>query len=182
MAKFGTTKVCQIMPRYLKVRGHFPTPLVWPLRAQVACIGNHDFDHGLEPLAGLLESCDFPWLLSNVFDADTGLPLGGAMETHVLDWQGRRIGLMGLVEPDWMATLAAIEEDAIKYVDFVEQVCRAPAPACPTGGAGRSRTEGVWPGVRIVPLISKPHVEACVQRMPCPTNTSVRTVFFCGPH
>ena len=24
MAKFGTTKVCQIMPRYLKVRGHSP--------------------------------------------------------------------------------------------------------------------------------------------------------------
>ncbi len=40
----------------------------------------------------------FPWLLSNVLDARTGEPLGGAERSRLLDWQGVRVGLMGLVE------------------------------------------------------------------------------------
>ncbi len=36
--------------------------------------------------------------------------------------QGHKIGLMGLVEYEWMATLASIEEHEVDYSDFVVQV------------------------------------------------------------
>jgi 2',3'-cyclic-nucleotide 2'-phosphodiesterase (5'-nucleotidase family) len=47
-----------------------------------------------------MRSFRFPWLLSNVLDAATGQPLGGALRSHIIDWQGVRVGLMGLVEPE----------------------------------------------------------------------------------
>lgn len=40
----------------------------------------------------------FPWLLSNVLDARSGQPLGGADRTRIIEWEGVRVGLMGLVE------------------------------------------------------------------------------------
>lgn len=38
----------------------------------------------------------------------------------VFDWQGHRVGLIGLVEREWLVTLACIHEDAVDYVDYVE--------------------------------------------------------------
>lgn len=59
----------------------------------------------------------FPWLLSNVLDARTGQPLGGAERSRVLDWQGVRVGLMGLVEREVSAALAGAcpRQDARKF-------------------------------------------------------------------
>jgi 5'-nucleotidase len=45
-----------------------------------------------------MKSFRFPWLLSNVLDARTGRPLGGAHGSRIVEWQGVRVGLMGLVE------------------------------------------------------------------------------------
>lgn len=45
-----------------------------------------------------MKSFRFPWLLSNVLDARTGQPLGGAHSSRIVEWQGVRVGLMGLVE------------------------------------------------------------------------------------
>ena len=67
-----------------------------------------------------MQSFRFPWLLSNVLDAHTGLPLGGAERSRIITWQGVRVGLMGLVEPEWLLTIPSIEESDIRYVDFCE--------------------------------------------------------------
>eukprot|EP00668_Euglena_longa_P029513 GGOE01036864.1.p1 GENE.GGOE01036864.1~~GGOE01036864.1.p1 ORF type:complete len:684 (+),score=206.12 GGOE01036864.1:67-2052(+) len=102
-------------------KGKQMPPILSALGVKVACIGNHDFDHGIGPLTKLLRSCDFPWLLSNVFLRGKDEPLGGAKMTHILDWKGHLIGFMGLVEYEWLTTLAAIDENEIDYVDFVPQ-------------------------------------------------------------
>lgn len=39
----------------------------------------------------------FPWLMSNVIDNETGRPLGDGKITHVMDWNGKRIGLVKLI-------------------------------------------------------------------------------------
>ena len=56
----------------------------------------------------------FPWILSNVFDVKTSLPLANANEYVVLEWEGWRVGLLGLIEREWLATLAVISEKDVR--------------------------------------------------------------------
>ncbi|XP_071447888.1 mannosylglucosyl-3-phosphoglycerate phosphatase isoform X1 [Hetaerina americana] len=85
-----------------------------------AVFGNHDFDFGLEVLADWVEQTKFPWLMSNVIDNETGRPLADGKITHVVTWAGKRIGLMGLVEQEWLETLATINPEEVTFIDFVE--------------------------------------------------------------
>jgi 2',3'-cyclic-nucleotide 2'-phosphodiesterase (5'-nucleotidase family) len=71
----------------------------------VACYGNHDFDFGVDELQSLASQTNFPWLLSNVFEAE-GDTLAGAKRWHILEKNGLRIGFMGLVEKEWIETIA----------------------------------------------------------------------------
>ncbi len=40
------------------------------------------------------ERTGFPWLMSNVVDNETGRPLAEGKVSHVLEWWGRKIGLV----------------------------------------------------------------------------------------
>jgi 5'-nucleotidase len=51
-------------------------------------------DFGLEVLSDRVSETKCPWLMSNVIDQETGRPLGDGKITHVLDWNGKRIGLV----------------------------------------------------------------------------------------
>lgn len=82
--------------------------------------GNHDFDFGLEVLSERVAETNCPWLMSNVIDNETGRPLGDGKITHVVDWNSKRIGLVGLVEQEWLDTLATINPDEVTFLDFVE--------------------------------------------------------------
>ncbi|XP_039298682.1 trifunctional nucleotide phosphoesterase protein YfkN isoform X3 [Nilaparvata lugens] len=88
----------------------------------VACavFGNHEFDFGLEVLSARTAETNFPWLMSNVIDNETGRPLGDGKITHVVDWVGKRLGLIGLVEREWLDTLATINPDEVTFLDFVD--------------------------------------------------------------
>lgn len=63
---------------------------------------------------------EFPWLMSNVLDNETGRPLGEGRITHVVHWAGKQIGLLGLVEQEWLETLATINPEEVTFLDFVE--------------------------------------------------------------
>lgn len=77
-------------------------------------------DHGLEVLSQWVAQSNFPWLMSNVVDNETGRPLGEGKITSVVNWNGRRIGLLGLVEKEWLDTIATINPDEVTFFDFVE--------------------------------------------------------------
>lgn len=77
-------------------------------------------DHGLEVLSQWVAQTDFPWLMSNVLDNETGRPLGEGRITHVVHWDGRRIGLLGLVEKEWLDTLATVNPEETTFLDFIE--------------------------------------------------------------
>ena len=85
-----------------------------------AVFGNHDFDHGLEVLSQWVPQTNFPWLMSNVLDNETGRPLGEGKITHVFDWNGHRIGLFGLVEKEWLDALPTINPNEVTFLDFVD--------------------------------------------------------------
>nr|CAD7396689.1 unnamed protein product [Timema cristinae] len=75
---------------------------------------------GLEVLSEWVSQTKFPWLMSNVIDQETGRPLGDGRITHVVDWSGKRIGLIGLVEQEWLDTLATINPDEVTFLDYIE--------------------------------------------------------------
>ena len=102
-------------------KGKHMVPVLNCFNIHTACFGNHDFDFGVENLEQLAHDTNFPWLISNVFDATTGRPLAGGEASRLVEWRGHKIGLVGLVEEEWLVTLATISMDEVRYVDFVDE-------------------------------------------------------------
>ncbi|KAL8446144.1 hypothetical protein Emag_004830 [Eimeria magna] len=168
-----------LMSTYTK--GRHMVPFLNLLKVHTACCGNHDFDFGIDELEYTTGSCNFPWLLTNVFerssadeqgkmdrylqgtetscaeetrgrgapgprcsrptgeagetadpfaDAYLGLPgepIANALKYRLFEWQGIRVGVIGLVEREWLDTLACICADDVVYVDYVvaaNRMCR----------------------------------------------------------
>ncbi|EJD53251.1 Metallo-dependent phosphatase [Auricularia subglabra TFB-10046 SS5] len=86
-------------------RGSHMVPVMNELAPDVTVVGNHDMDFGHPHLAKLIKDCNFPWLLSNVIDMDTGNVPEPFLEFIVLERGGVRVGIVGLIEEDWIATI-----------------------------------------------------------------------------
>lgn len=101
-------------------QGEQMVPVLNSVGTHVAVFGNHDFDFGLEVLQKWVEQCKFVWLMSNVIDNETGRPLGNGKISHIVNHNGLRVGLMGLVEKEWLDTLPTIDPNEVTYIDYVE--------------------------------------------------------------
>ncbi|KAF6765023.1 flagellar associated protein [Ephemerocybe angulata] len=88
-------------------RGSHMVPVLNELGIDVTVTGNHDFDFGYPHLTTLLADVNFPWVLSNIVDTTTGAVPKGLKEFEVFERAGTRIGVIGIVEPDWIATVAS---------------------------------------------------------------------------
>ncbi|XP_045127274.1 5'-nucleotidase-like isoform X3 [Portunus trituberculatus] len=102
-------------------KGEQMVPVMNQFGIHCAVFGNHDFDFGLERLVDVAERTHFPWLMSNVEDNETGQPLAGGILTHTMNWHGWKIGLVGLVEKEWLETLATINADEVTFTDYVDR-------------------------------------------------------------
>ncbi|KAG2448378.1 hypothetical protein HYH02_006960 [Chlamydomonas schloesseri] len=94
-------------------------PVLNEVGVHCACMGNHDFDYGLPNLLKLNAQCKFPWLMANVLDRASGKPYADAAPTWTTEWNGIKVGVVGLVEEEWLETLASINTDEMQYQDFV---------------------------------------------------------------
>lgn len=101
-------------------KGEQMVPVMNALGVDCACVGNHDFDHGLDVATRRLRECDAPFLCANVMDRATGEPLGGCGRTWStrLD-DGVRVGFVGLAEEEWLATMPLVAKEDVSYEDFV---------------------------------------------------------------
>lgn len=96
-------------------------PVLNKVGTKCSVFGNHDFDHGLDVLADWIKKTEFPWLMSNVVDNETGRPLGGGKITHILYHRNLvTIGLIGLVEKEWLDTIPTIDPQEVTFIDFVK--------------------------------------------------------------
>lgn len=102
-------------------KGEQMIPVLNECRVDCAVLGNHDFDFGVDNLEAFIKRTTFPWLMSNVTDVETGKPLGGAQITHIIEKAGKKFGLIGLVEEEWLATLSTIDREDVIYVDYVSE-------------------------------------------------------------
>ncbi|KAJ1928719.1 hypothetical protein IWQ60_001819 [Tieghemiomyces parasiticus] len=99
-------------------RGKHMVPVLNSLNIDVACYGNHDFDFGIDVLEKLSGQCNFPWLLTNVVDRESGGNIARASPYHLLEHGGLKIGFIGLVESEWLETLPSLPP-SFQYQDFV---------------------------------------------------------------
>ncbi|KAA0200128.1 Trifunctional nucleotide phosphoesterase protein YfkN [Fasciolopsis buskii] len=88
------------------------------LNLDCAVIGNHDFDFGIDNLLHCIKRSNFPWLNGNCYDSHTMQLLCDLPPWHVIERGGIRFGLIGLVEPDWVDTLAVVNHDDVLVKDF----------------------------------------------------------------
>ncbi|XP_072461140.1 mannosylglucosyl-3-phosphoglycerate phosphatase-like [Notamacropus eugenii] len=101
-------------------KGKHMIPILNELGVQFAVFGNHEFDFGVDILEEYKRQMHFPWFLSNVDDRFTSEPLGHGIVKKIINWNNITIGLMGLVEEDWLDTLATVSKSNLNYKDYVE--------------------------------------------------------------
>ncbi|KAI9570842.1 Metallo-dependent phosphatase-like protein [Boletus coccyginus] len=86
-------------------RGSHMVPVMNELAPDVALTGNHDFDFGYPHLSKLVDETTFPWLLSNIVDENTNDVPEHLHLFKVLERSGVRVGIIGLVEEEWISTV-----------------------------------------------------------------------------
>ncbi|XP_038621776.1 mannosylglucosyl-3-phosphoglycerate phosphatase-like isoform X1 [Tachyglossus aculeatus] len=108
-------------------KGKHMIPILNALGVHSAVFGNHEFDFGVDTLEEYIQQMQFPWFLSNVYDKFTSAPLGHGLVKKIIKWNNMKIGLIGLVEEDWLDTLATVSKSNLRYQDYVEvanQLCK----------------------------------------------------------
>lgn len=40
---------------------------------------------------------------------------------HIIEWHGKKLGFIGLIEEEWMATLSTVDSEDLEYIDFVTE-------------------------------------------------------------
>jgi 5'-nucleotidase len=98
------------------------------LGLDLATFGNHEFDFGPTVLTQRMGESRFAWVSSNVLDRATGAPLGAARPWLRRDFDGVRVGVIGLTTPD-----AAKTSNAGAGVQFEEPIAAARAALAAVG-------------------------------------------------
>ncbi|KAI2621301.1 Metallo-dependent phosphatase [Xylaria nigripes] len=97
-------------------KGDHMVPLLNTIGTDAAALGNHDLDFGVRKFRHLASKCKFPWLIANVLDPALGddIPIGNCKKTFVMtSSNGIKIGLIGLAEREWLATINSLPPDLI---------------------------------------------------------------------
>ena len=88
-----------------------------------SCVGNHDLDFGEEQALRLTQMSKFPWLLSNVHLVD-GSHIAGSLDYTIIEHAGHKIGVIGLAEFDWIATLSHFDVEDLHFEDATQTADR----------------------------------------------------------
>ena len=87
--------IFQGTPYFNKYKGVLEMKLMTELGYEVATMGNHDFDIGLDGFLNAKQYADFPFLCSN-YDFKNTILEGVTKDTLILDKGGIKVGLFGL--------------------------------------------------------------------------------------
>lgn len=93
-------------------------PILNAIKTDVACLGNHDLDFGVDQFIHLKDLCSFPWLCANVEDPalGEGVSIAGLQKTLILESSnGIKIGVIGLAEREWLDTINSLPPN-LKYI------------------------------------------------------------------
>ncbi|MDF2367270.1 5'-nucleotidase C-terminal domain-containing protein [Sneathiella sp.] len=85
--------------------------------ADIAVLGNHEFDFGPDVTASRIAESDFTWLGTNVLDASGKVALG-AQSAVIVEMGGFKVGFFGILTPETVF-LSQPGED-IQFADVIE--------------------------------------------------------------
>ena len=92
------------------------------LELDVAAIGNHEFDWGVDSLKARMEESRFPWLAANVFYTDTGERPEWARPYTILEAGGIRIGIVGYITSSTPTIVRPIMVEGLSFVRGAESL------------------------------------------------------------
>lgn len=106
---------CQGTPYFNLYKGEVEVEMMNALGYDVATIGNHEFDNGVEAMAKMLASAEFDIVASN-YDV-SGTPLAPLVKPYVVyNYNGVEVGVIGLcVDPKGL--VAAENYKGVVYLD-----------------------------------------------------------------
>ncbi|KAJ9478434.1 5'-nucleotidase [Pseudozyma hubeiensis] len=131
-------------------RGTHLIPVINAMNLDCACLGNHDWDFGYPHLQTLMTQNNFPWLFSNVVDRsgkseeenkdcrnwdedflDDDAQVEGTLRYWTTVVQGVKVGCIGIVEKEWIATVPSFPEgfvyrNMVKTADKLSRILRDP--------------------------------------------------------
>ena len=110
--------IVQGTPYFNMFKGQAEIELMNFTRYDAACLGNHEFDYGLETLKEIVETAQFPFITTN-YDFSETILAGLTKEYIVFEKKGLKVGVIGLgINPEGLVT--SVNYEGMKYFDPIE--------------------------------------------------------------
>jgi len=113
----------QVSPHSLSPTSQWRTPIeaLNAIEPDADVIGNHDLDFGFEAVENFSAQSNFPWLMANVVQEDSGEPIPGTSPTTVIEKGDVKVGVIGIAD-EAIKGKTAVDFDEKGYVvrDHVE--------------------------------------------------------------
>ncbi len=84
--------------------------------------GNHDFDMGRENNERLARLSQFPWICANLYEKSTGTYVDWVQPTLMLDYQGIKIGVVGIITPGTAKMSFPDNIEGLEFLDMAETI------------------------------------------------------------
>jgi 2',3'-cyclic-nucleotide 2'-phosphodiesterase / 3'-nucleotidase / 5'-nucleotidase len=89
-----------------------------------AAIGNHEFDWGRDVLRERIEHAQFPWMAANILVAGTDTTPSWVRPTAMLEVDGVRVGLIGLITEETGSKTMAANVAGLEFADGARTIER----------------------------------------------------------
>ncbi|MDH5019912.1 bifunctional metallophosphatase/5'-nucleotidase [Halobacterium rubrum] len=98
-----------------------PVDVLNEIQPDAEGIGNHDLDFGFDGVENFSEASEFPWLMANIVDSETGDPIPGTEPYTVVEKQGVKVGVIGLADEKIKGKTAVdFDKQGYKLQDYSE--------------------------------------------------------------
>jgi len=115
---FHSGDMVQGTPYFNMFGGKVDMAVANQMKLDAACLGNHEFDNGMDFLVGMIRQAKFPFITTNL--DFTGTPVEGLTKKYlILKRGGLKIGIIGLmISPEGL--IAKKNYAGMKYLDPLE--------------------------------------------------------------
>ena len=122
---FHSGDMVQGTPYFALFEGETEVSATNLMKIDAACLGNHEFDNGLNFLARMIRRATYPYIATNLDFA--GTPVEGlTKEYHIIKRGGLKVGIIGLtINPDGLVAKKNFE--GVRFLDPVESANRMAA-------------------------------------------------------
>ena len=115
---FHSGDMVQGTPYFTLFGGEAEMAVANRMKTDAACLGNHEFDNGLDFLAQMICRADFPFITTNLDFSGTSVK-GLTKKYHILKRNGLKVGIIGLtINPEGL--VAKKNYEGMKYLDPIE--------------------------------------------------------------